>query len=79
VTIAGAEVGPFEPLLVFLAAANRDPATYADPDAFRPGREEPPALSFAYGTHYCLGASLARAEAEVMLETLARPGAPRSP
>ena len=72
VTIAGVVVGALEPLLVFLAAANRDPATYADPDVFRPGRAEPPALSFAYGAHYCLGASLARAEAEVMLATLAR-------
>lgn len=72
VTIAGAEVGAYEPLLVFLAAANRDPATYSEPDVFRPGRDEPPTLSFAYGAHYCLGASLARAEAEIMLETLAR-------
>jgi len=72
VTVAGVAVGAYEPLLVFLAAANRDPMTYADPDVFRPGRDEPPALSFAYGSHYCLGASLARAEAEVMLETLAR-------
>ncbi len=72
VTIAGVAVGAYEPLLVFLAAANRDPATYAEPDIFRPGRDEPPTLSFAYGAHYCLGASLARAEAEIMLETLAR-------
>ncbi len=72
VTIADVEVGAYEPLLVFLAAANRDPATYADPDVFRPGRDEPPALSFAYGPHYCLGASLARTEAEVMLATLTR-------
>jgi cytochrome P450 len=70
--IAGAEVGAYEPLLVFLAAANRDPATFADPDVFRPGRDEPAALSFAYGAHYCLGASLARAEAEVMLAVVAR-------
>jgi cytochrome P450 len=72
VTLAGVAVGPYEPVLVFLAAANRDPATYADPDVFRPGRDEPPALSFAHGLHYCLGASLARAEAEVMLAALAR-------
>jgi hypothetical protein len=72
VVIGGVDVGPFEPLLVVLAAANRDPATFDDPDAFRPGRGGPPALSFAYGAHYCLGASLARAEAEVMLEAVAR-------
>jgi cytochrome P450 len=74
VTIGGVEIGPYEPILVFLAAANRDPACFPDPDAFRPGRRdpEPPALSFAHGVHYCLGASLARAEAEIMLATLAR-------
>jgi cytochrome P450 len=66
-TIGGAAVGPLEPLLVFLAAANHDPAVYDEPDAFRPGRGGPPALSFAYGAHYCIGASLARSEAEVML------------
>jgi cytochrome P450 len=72
VTIAGAEVGAYEPLLVLLAAGNRDPATYADPDVFRPRPDEPPPLSFAYGQHFCLGASLARAEAEVMVTTVAR-------
>lgn len=70
--IGDAAVGAHEPLLLFLAAANRDPAVYADPDAFRPGRDEPPPLSFAYGAHYCLGASLARAETEVMLAAVAR-------
>lgn len=67
-TIAGAELGPFEPVLVFLAAANRDPAVYPDPDVFEPRPGAPPALSFAFGAHYCLGASLARAEAEMLLD-----------
>jgi cytochrome P450 len=72
VAIAGFDVGPLEPLLVFLSAANRDPAIYDDPDAFRPGRGGAPVLSFAYGAHYCLGASLARSETEVMLDVVAR-------
>jgi cytochrome P450 len=67
ITIGGVEIGAFEPLLVFLSAANRDPAVYDEPEAFRPGRSGPPALSFAFGPHFCLGASLARSEAEVML------------
>lgn len=71
-TIAGTAIGPFEPLLVFLAAANRDPAAFDDPDTFRPGRGGQPSLSFAYGAHYCLGASLARSEAEVMLAAITR-------
>ena len=72
VTIAGVDVGAYEPILVYLAAANRDPAVFDEPDVFRPRPGEPAALSFAYGAHYCLGASLARAEAEVMLRALVR-------
>ena len=71
-TVSGAAIGAGEPVLIFLAAANRDPAVFDDPDAFRPGRDGPPALSFAYGAHYCLGASLARSEAETMLTALTR-------
>jgi cytochrome P450 len=72
VTIGGVAIGAFEPMLVFLAAGNRDAAAYDAPDEFRPGRGGPPALSFAYGAHYCLGASLARTEAEIMLDAVAR-------
>ncbi len=72
VTITGVAIAPYEPILVFLAAANRDPATYPDPDVFRPRPSEPAALSFAHAAHFCLGASLARSEAEVMLAALAR-------
>ena len=80
VVIAGVEVAAWQPVLVYLAAANRDPAQFADPDRFRPGRDGPAPLSFAFGAHYCLGASLARSEAEVMLGTLARraPGLSRT-
>jgi cytochrome P450 len=70
VRVGGIEVGAYEPLLIFLAAANRDPAVFAAPDTFHPGRSEAAPLSFAYGAHYCLGASLARAEAEVMLDAV---------
>jgi cytochrome P450 len=67
VTIGGMDVGAWEPLLVFLAAANRDPEACEDPDEFRPGRGGGTPISFAFGAHFCLGASLARSEAEVML------------
>ncbi len=67
VAIGGTEIGAFEPILVFLAAANRDPDVYDDPDSFRPGRSGAAPISFAFGAHFCLGASLARSEAEVML------------
>lgn len=70
VVIDGVTIPTSAPVLVYLSAANRDPAAYDDPDEFRPGREGPAPLSFAFGAHYCLGASLARAEAEVMLEAV---------
>jgi cytochrome P450 len=72
VVIGGLEVPAMTPLLVYLAAANRDPAAYDRPDEFRPGRDGPAPLSFAFGAHYCLGASLARNEAEVMLAAVSR-------
>jgi cytochrome P450 len=67
VTIGGVEIGAWEPILVFLSAANHDPALYDEPDTFRPGRGSGTPISFAFGAHFCLGASLASSEAESML------------
>jgi len=69
--LGGVAVPDGAAVLVFLAAANRDPAVWAEPDSFRPGRDGPQPLSFAFGAHYCLGANLARLEAEVMLGAVA--------
>lgn len=59
-----------EVVVIYLAAANRDPAVFPDPHRFdieRPnaGRH----LAFSTGRHFCLGAALARAEGEVGLRT----------
>ncbi len=68
---ATVEVPAGSDVVTILAAVNRDPAVFADPHRFdigRPNAREH--LSFASGAHYCLGASLARLEAEVAWRVL---------
>jgi vitamin D3 1,25-hydroxylase len=57
-------------VMVSLAAANHDPARFDDPDTYDELRDTTGHLSFGHGLHFCLGASLARLEAEVALRTL---------
>lgn len=57
-------------VMVSLAAANHDPARFEDPDTYEQGRDTTGHLAFGHGLHFCLGASLARLEAEVALRTL---------
>jgi cytochrome P450 len=68
--ICGVEIAAGQQALVVIAAANRDPAVFHDPDQFRPGRGGPAPLAFGYGAHYCLGAALARLEATVALQQI---------
>jgi cytochrome P450 len=83
--LGGARVRAGDQVTVSLTGANRDPAVFADPDSFdirRPGTGRH--LAFAHGPHFCLGAHLARLEAEtavgVLLDQLPRLGLdPRYP
>jgi cytochrome P450 len=68
--LAEERISPGDLVFISLAAANRDPAVYPDPDRFLPGRSGPPHLSFGYGTHFCAGAALARAEIRAVLSQL---------
>jgi cytochrome P450 len=57
-----------EPVLVVIAAANRDPAIFNMPDQLQPDRSVPSPLTFGYGQHFCLGAALARLEIRTALQ-----------
>jgi cytochrome P450 len=59
-------------VLGFVGAANRDPAHFAEPDRLDVTRDEPRHLAFGSGIHYCLGAPLARLEAQAAIGTLLR-------
>ena len=60
------------PVYMIFPAANRDPRRFSDPESFRVDRDEAPPLSFGAGTHFCLGAALARAEAQETFSLLLR-------
>ena len=62
VEIAGVVVEEGQKIAALLGAANRDPAVFADADAFDPRRDPNPHLAFGGGLHFCLGAPLARME-----------------
>ncbi len=66
--VAGTPVKQGELVIVYVAAANRDPAVFPDPNRFDIERENAGKhLAFSGGRHFCLGAALARAEGEVGL------------
>ena len=66
----GTTVPAGSPILLLLASANRDPRRYDDPDVYDIRRNDVQHLTFGYGLHYCLGASLARLEGRVALDEL---------
>jgi cytochrome P450 len=57
-------------VLPAISSANRDPAQFPDPDRLDLGRDTSGHVAFGHGIHYCLGAPLARMEAEVALGAL---------
>jgi cytochrome P450 len=66
----GTTVPAGSPILLSMAAANRDPRRYTNPDAFDITRTDVSHLTFGYGLHFCLGAALARLEGRVALDEM---------
>ncbi|WP_405166844.1 cytochrome P450 [Nocardia sp. NBC_01499] len=76
-TVGGFAVERGDLVVMLIAAAQRDPAAFPDPDRFDPSRDNRH-LAFGLGAHFCLGAPLARLEARVALTRFAqRVEAPR--
>lgn len=70
--IAGQRVPRGEPVYLMLAAANRDPEQFPDPDRLDVGRANNRHLAFGHSHHFCLGSHLARLELQGVLEAVLR-------
>jgi cytochrome P450 len=70
VEMGGSRIPAGQMVMVMLAAANRDPRQFADPNVFDPSRDPNPHLAFGRGIHFCIGAPLARLEGRVALNIL---------
>jgi cytochrome P450 len=66
----GVPIAKDDYVLCWLGSANRDEAVFDRPDVFDVGRRKNPHMAFGFGTHYCIGANLARLEARVAVGTL---------
>ncbi|MER5969332.1 cytochrome P450 [Streptomyces sp. NPDC002055] len=71
-TLGGQRIAAGEPVLVVLAAADRDPERFDAPGTLDLARRDNQHLGYGHGIHYCLGAPLARLEAQTALATLLR-------
>ncbi|WP_027661160.1 cytochrome P450 [Salinispora fenicalii] len=68
--LGGVSIPQGQNVLLLIAAANRDPAHFPEPDRFDPRRPGPPSLAFGLGLHYCLGAAVSRLEGRLALPRL---------
>ena len=72
IDVEGARIPEGAKVLLFLAAANRDPRRWDAPDTFDIERQASGHVAFGYGIHQCLGQMVARQEAEVVLDAMLR-------
>jgi len=72
VAIDGQTIRAGDMVMQFFGAANRDPLQFQDPDRLDVTRGDNRHIAFGWGIHFCLGAMLARAEAQIAIGTLLR-------
>ncbi|AKN71782.1 cytochrome P450 [Streptomyces sp. PBH53] len=72
IEVAGVKLAARQPVIAVIGAGNRDPKVFSRPEELTLDRQEAPPLSFGGGVHYCLGAPLARIEAQVALPAVLR-------
>ncbi|MER8029877.1 cytochrome P450 [Streptomyces bauhiniae] len=70
ITLGGTDIPVGAPVLIALGAANRDPERFPAPDSLELDRNAAAHLGFGHGIHRCVGAPLAKAEAEIALRAL---------
>jgi hypothetical protein len=70
VEIGGVKIRANDNIIGFLPAGDRDPSVFPDPDRLDVARKGAKNLAFGHGIHYCIGAALARLEAQVALTEL---------
>src|SRR5438270_2152965 len=69
-TLGGVKIPAGATVMVVVGAANRDPQGFGDPTRLDLRRQHTGHLAFGHGAHYCLGAPLARIEAQIGLQSL---------
>ena len=70
--LGGQQISRGDTVIVMLTSANRDERVFENPDVLDSARQPRAHLSFGYGSHFCVGASLARLELNIAIETLLR-------
>src|SRR5437667_32825 len=70
--IGGKKIRKRQAVMAVMAAANRDPERFPDPDRLDIARQDNRHVAFGYGAHYCFGAPLARIEGQVVFEEMLR-------
>ena len=68
--VEGVEIRAGQQVVLMYSSANRDESVFDEPQRFDVTRDPNPHISFGFGTHFCLGAALARLELRIMFEEL---------